>query len=229
MIVLFFEKIRKKINKIYNKRKKAKLDFYLYQYKNYQEYKKIQIFHNKRKLTKVFAKKKVLNIIIREVKKNYPKKKYFALCHGTRNGFEQNYIASKMNVSIVGTDISDTATQFPKSIVWDFHKPNHSWINKCDFIYSNSLDQSFDPKKALVTWLAQLKINGLLFLEYAEDHGPSGAGEMDPFGCKPQYLPYLLNDWFPHAISIKVIHTYAYDKDNIKKPKWIFEIKKIKD
>jgi hypothetical protein len=227
--VLLFEKIRKKINKIYDKKKKEKLDFYLHQYKNYEEYKKIQIFHNKRKLHKVFVTKKVLNIVIREVKKNNPNKKYFALCHGTRNGFEQNYIASKMNVSIIGTDISDTATQFPKSIVWDFHKPNDSWINKCDFIYSNSLDQSFNPKKALVTWLAQLKINGLLFLEYAEDHGPRGAGEMDPFGCKPQYLPYLLNDWFPHAISIKVIHTFAYDKDNIKKPKWIFEIKKIKD
>ncbi len=227
--MLLFEKIRKKLIKFTIKRKKEKLDFYLHQYKNYEEYKKIQIFHNKRKLYKVFATKKVLNIVIREVQKNYHNKKYFALCHGTRNGFEQNYIASKMNVSIIGTDISDTAIQFPKSIVWDFHKPNEAWINKCDFIYSNSLDQSFDPKKALVTWLAQLKINGLLFLEYAEDHGPRGAGEMDPFGCKPQYLPYLLNDWFPHAISIKVIHSYDYDKDNIKKPIWIFEIKKIKD
>lgn len=226
MIIL---KIKKKIRKYIEAKKKAQSDFYLHHYKDYQEYKKIQIFHNKRKINKVFATKKVLNIVIKEVNKNYYKQKYFALCHGTRNGFEQNYLASKLNVSILGTDISDTATQFPKSIVWDFHKPNPAWINKCDFIYSNSLDQSFNPQKALTTWLGQLKINGLLFLEYAEDHGPRGSGEMDPFGCKPQYLPYLLNDWFPHAISIKVIHSYDYDKDNTKKPIWIFEIKKIID
>ncbi len=225
--MLLFEKIRKKINKIYDKKKKEKLDFYLHQYKNYEEYKKIQIFHNKRKLHKVFVTKKVLNIVIREVKKNNPNKKYFALCHGTRNGFEQNYIASKMNVSIIGTDISETAKEFPLSLTWDFHKPNKQWVDKCDFIYSNSLDQSYKPKKALTTWLQQLKIGGLLFLEFADDHGPKGAGEMDPFGCKAEYFPYLIFDWFSYAISLKIIHSYDFDDQKNKHHTCIFVIKKL--
>jgi hypothetical protein len=134
----FLQIIRKKINKILVAKKKATSDFYLYKYKSYADYKNIQTFHNKRKINKTWATEKILNIVIRNIKDNYKKNRYVGLCHGTRNGFEQNYIASKLNVSIIGTDISETATQFPKSIVWDFHKPKKEWLGSCDFVYSNS-------------------------------------------------------------------------------------------
>ena len=227
--MIFFQKIKKKLNKILEAKKKATSDFYLYKYKSYDEYKSIQTFHNKRKIKKTWATEKILNIVIRNIKSNYKKTRYVGLCHGARNGFEQGYIASKLNVSILGTDISETAKQFPKSIVWDFHKPKKEWIGSCDFVYSNSLDQSYKPKVALTTWLKQLKLNGLLFLEYGIDHGPSGAGEMDPFGCKPEYLPYLISEWFPHLISIKIVRSFVYKTDKTKNPIWIFVVKKIKN
>jgi hypothetical protein len=48
---------------------------------------------------------------------------------------------------------------------------------------------------------------------------------MDPFGVKPEYMPYLLSDWFGHSISIEIIKS---EKANYKIPVWFFIIKKQK-
>lgn len=201
-------------------------DIYLHKYKSYQEYKDIQIFHNKRKINKVWATKNSLNAVIRKIKKEL-KKNLFGLCHGTRNGFEQNYLASKLSAKIIGTDISNTALNFPRSVVWDFHKDNKAWINKCDFIYTNSLDQSFNPKLALNTWLKQLKVGGLLFVEHSEAHGPQGASEMDPFGVKPNVFPYFIAELFGNKISTEIIHSFMPGEGKSNYPIYIFVIKKL--
>ena len=41
-------------------REKNLIDYYLYDYKSYEEYRDIQIFHNKRKINSVFADEKIL-------------------------------------------------------------------------------------------------------------------------------------------------------------------------
>ena len=62
-----------------------------------------RIFHNKTKLDNVWADEATLDLVIERVKEEYANSKsLFALCHGTRNGFEQNYIASKLNIEIIG-------------------------------------------------------------------------------------------------------------------------------
>jgi hypothetical protein len=205
--------------------KKKHADFYLHQYSSYDEYKEKQIYHNKKKLQNVWADEATLDLVIERVKNEYPhNNKFFAICHGTRNGFEQNYIASKINVDIIGTDISETASQFEKSIQWDFHECNDVWVGKCNFIYTNSLDQSWKPQLAVSTWLDQLKKGGLLFIEHTEAHGPCGAGEMDPFGVNPYYMPYLLADWFGHRIALEIIKS---SKSNIGSRVWLFVLKCI--
>ena len=73
-----------------------------------------------------------------------------------------------------------------------FHDVNDEWKNKFDFIYTNSLDQSWKPKQALVVWLEQLSKNGVLIIEHTELHGPKGASEKDPFGVKLNVVPYVL-------------------------------------
>lgn len=200
-------------------------DFYLHEYSSYEEYKSTQVFHNKRKLNDVWADEGTLDLVIERVRKEYSDGRHlFALCHGTRNGFEQNYIASKLDVDILGTDISDTASNFPRSIQWDFHDRNDNWVGKCDFIYTNSLDQSWNPQSALSTWLDQLQDGGMLFIEHTEAHGTQDAGEMDPFGANPQYMPYLLCDWFKHRIAIEIITSV---KSNNGSKVWLFVVKKI--
>ena len=223
------EMIGKVLNNILNlfgyevKRKFS--DFYLHEYSSYEEYRRIQILHNKRKLTEVWADKATLDLVVERVRNEFPGLDTLsAICHGTRNGFEQNYIASKMKVDIVGTDISETANQFPRSVQWDFHNRNDKWINRQNFIYSNSLDQSWKPQLALTTWLEQLQGGGMIFIEHTEAHGPQGAGEMDPFGASPYYLPYLLCDWFRHQIAVEIIKS---TKSNSGSKVWLFVVKKL--
>lgn len=181
--------------------------FYLHQYSSYEEYKEIQIRLNHAKLKHVWADEETLNVVADRITNEFGTATLFGLCHGSRNGFEQNYLASKLNSEILGTDISDTADRFPRSVLWDFHKMNPGWVGKCDFIYSNSHDQSWNPRLALSTWLEQLKIGGLLFLEHSRQHSPEGASAGDPFGIQTEYFPFVLCDWFGHAIAIEIIHT----------------------
>ena len=41
-------------------------------------------------------------------------------------------------------------------------KEKKEWIDFFDFVYTNSLDQSYDPRKALEIWLDQIKKNGYM-------------------------------------------------------------------
>jgi hypothetical protein len=200
-------------------------DFYLYKYKDYDEYKKVQIFHNKRKIEKIFADKKTLNRVGNILLDKFPNKLITGICHGSRNGFEQNYLRDlSPDIEAIGTDISETVHSFENSLQLDFHDEKKDFIGKFDFVFSNSLDQSWNPKKALTTWLNQIKRNGILILEYTEAHGPKGASEKDPFGVRPINLPYILTMWFGSQISIS--HTKD-KKDNYKNnDAWLFVVTK---
>jgi len=198
----------------------------IYKYKNYDEYKETQVFYNKKKLNHVWADKESLNIICEFIKKNIIKKNIKGLCHGSRNGFEQEYFNNNIKDSkVIGTDISETAEKFKNSVVWDFHKVKESWLVNFDFIYTNSLDQSYDPKLALTTWLGQINDNGFIVIEHTDQHGVRASGKMDPFGVEPNFFPYLLSDWFEHSISVKIIKTIKENKGSA--PAWFFIIKKV--
>jgi hypothetical protein len=179
---------------------------------------------NEVKLERTWADPCVLDVIVAEVKNEFGNRSIFGICHGSRNGFEQNYLLDALRGKIIGTDISHTASQFPNSIVHDFHDAKEEWLSYADFIYSNSLDQSWNPKLALSVWVDQLRVGGLLFIEMSEAHSPRHASKMDPFGVKPEYFAYLLAKWLGHKVSIKVILT---EKSKWKMPIWLYEIKRI--
>jgi len=202
-----FRKISKLAKRYGMELKPISPDFFLHEYSSYDEYKAVQIARNEAKLNRNYADEQTLDRVIERLNREFHDARVdFGLCHGTRNGFEQKYLASEMNVDVIGTDISPTAAQFPRSVVWDFHDVNQEWVGKCDFIYSNSLDHSWNPKLALSTWLDQLKPGGLLFLEHSRDHSAEHTSETDPFGVSLHYLLYLLCDWFGHQISTEIIH-----------------------
>jgi hypothetical protein len=205
-------------------RKRDALDYYLYEYKSYEEYKEIQVFHNKRKIKSVWSDERTLDRVAELVLQNSKDRTALGLCHGTRNGFEQNYLNSLgKGIQAIGTDISETALNFPNSVQWDFHDTNPRWIEKFDFIYTNSLDQSWQPKKALEVWLDQVNRYGLVIIEHTESHGPTGAGKMDPFGVRPIVFPYVLTMWFGDKISIS--HSVERKK-NMNLDAWLFVLKK---
>ncbi|MGR3615773.1 MAG: hypothetical protein ACU0BB_07000 [Paracoccaceae bacterium] len=122
--------------------------FYQHDYKGgYYEYRKIQIHHNKRKIESVWADEATLSAIADDLKKHGLGAT--GVCHGARNGFEVEWFRNELSGDVIGTDISDTATQFPNMHVWDFQDVNPEWEGKFDFAYTNSLDQAMEPRRAL--------------------------------------------------------------------------------
>ena len=204
-------KIGYRISKVNNTGELVKI----HKYKDYKEYRDTQIFFNKKKITNVWADEKTLNQIIIFLEKNINNNKIKGICHGSRNGFEQNYF-NKYNekFDVIGTDISETAKDYKNSYIHDFHDIKKEWINNFDFVYSNSLDQSFDPKKALSVWLSQIKDNGFVFIEHSDQHGVISSGRMDPFGVEANFFPYLLTEWYGHKISIEMIKGIKINKNN---------------
>ena len=199
--------------------------FKIYKYKNYDEYKNTQIFFNKQKIDKVWADENTLKIVSNFLKENIKSEKIKGLCHGSRNGFEQKCFINEIpNAEVIGTDISETANDYDNSIVHDFHDEKKDWIENFDFVYSNSLDQSYDPEKALNTWINQVKKDRYVIIEHSDQHGVISSGKMDPFGVEANFFPYLLTEWFGHKISLKIIKSIKKNKNDA--PVYFFIMKK---
>ena len=199
--------------------------FKIHKYKNYDEYKNTQIYFNKQKINKVWADENTLKIVSNFLKESIKSEKIKGLCHGSRNGFEQKcFIQEIPNAEVIGTDISDTANNYENSIVHDFHHEKKEWIENFDFVYSNSLDQSYDPEKALNTWLNQIKKDRYIIIEHSDQHGVVSSGKMDPFGVEASFFPYLLTEWFGHKISLKIIKSIKKNKNDA--PVYFFIMKK---
>ena len=203
------------------------VDFYLHEYESYEQYREVQTYHNKRKIDRVWADEATLTVLCDELRRVVPHKaRLTGICHGTRNGFEQSFIATHAGHDVIGTEISDTADQFERTVHWDFHEVNAEWVAKFDFVYSNSLDQAWNPKLALETWLNQLNATGVLALEYGEAHSPTHASEMDPFGVRPTLVPYVLCEWFGHDVSVRCVKSR---KSNYGNEVWLFLVRKNRD
>ena len=198
----------------------------IHKYKDYNEYKETQIYYNKKKIDKVWADEKTLEKISNFLKENVSSNLIKGICHGSRNGFEQNFFNEKKDgFEVIGTDISETAKDYKNSIVHDFHDEKKEWLENFDFVYSNSLDQSFDPQKALNTWLKQIKLGRYVIIEHSDQHGVVSSGKMDPFGVEANFFPYLLSEWFGHSISIQIIKGLKINKNNA--PVFLFILKKL--
>ena len=171
-------------------------DLLLYQHDygdgGYAAYRSTQIHWNKAKLGKIWADDRTLEAIAVDLDRRGLRT---GICHGARNGYEVSWFRDRLGSDVIGTDISDTAVEFPHMVVHDFHEPRDEWIGKFDFVYTNSLDQAFSPERALAAWSDQLRPNGCIYIEHTMQHAAEGACEMDPFGAHPMTVPYLLFKW----------------------------------
>ncbi len=159
---------------------------------DYELYRKIQTLGNKGKIERVFVVEENIAYLCRELEKLIPEIG-FVLCHGTRNAAEQKFFQAALSkpATILGTEISDTALQFPMTIEWDFHEVKPEWIGAADVIYSNSFDHSYDPHKLFTAWLSCLGVNGVMALEWSRAHAtPSTI--LDPFNVGLGGLTSLL-------------------------------------
>lgn len=161
---------------------------------DYTKYRELQTAANKANLNKVWALEENIAFISEYIMRVLGAPA-FGLCHGTRRGAEQAWFRKHLNCKVIGTEISDTAHQFPFTIQWDFHDVKSEWLNQVDFVYSNSLDHSYDPERCLNAWMSCVRPGGLCVLEHSSLHSPEGVTDVDPFGADIQVLPYLILKW----------------------------------
>ncbi|WP_146397511.1 hypothetical protein [Pseudobythopirellula maris] len=170
----------------------------LYQYRradgafDYDRYREVQVAANKKKINNVWVREENIAFLAEYVKSTLGGAS-FGLCHGTRRGKEQEWFRKHLGCEVLGTEISDTATEFPHTIQWDFHEVKPEWVDSTDFIYSNSFDHSYDPRTCLNAWMSCVRPGGVCLIEHTSGH--EEANEMDPFGAEVTRMPYLVLSW----------------------------------
>lgn len=185
----------------------------------YKQYRDLQVHHNKRKLDHVWADDTTLTRIADDIRQRGLSGT--GICHGARNGFEVEFFKEALSGPIIGTDISETATEFPDMVVWDFHEENPEWLGKFDFVYTNSLDQAMDPQRAVANWVGQLNPEGRVYIEHTMSHSTTGASEMDPFGAHPFAMPYLFFQWGRGLYSLEnILEVEAKENNGLRA--WVF-------
>lgn len=169
--------------------------FVLHKYPDYETYRQVQEEGNKAKLNAQFVQKSHIFYLAAYLNASLGKVD-FGLCHGVRRGKEQAWFRRKLvgAANVVGTDISETATDFPNTVQWDFHEVNPDWTARADFVYSNSWDHAYDPHKAFAAWFDALRPGGMILLDHTGGHLPKSANALDPFGATEATLTRILKE-----------------------------------
>lgn len=181
-----------------------------YKYKNYEEYKKCQISAYEKKINNCWAKEENIKEISDQLNKLYKPK--MGICHGVRQGWEILWFEKYLkNCFMMGTDIGKPIHSFITQ--HDFNKQYLMWVNKFDFVYSNSFDHAYNPEKTFKIWVEQVKSGGVIILEYdrRQEHTGEisrGVNKTDPVSIRLEELPFLLEQWSPR---VKKENIYAID------------------
>jgi hypothetical protein len=166
---------------------------------DYERYRAVQTAGNRRKLAAQWVDEDTIRYLAQFISAAVPGAT-FGICHGTRRGNEQLWFAKYLGgCKILGTEISDTAGDFPNTVQWDFHEPKPEWVGAANFVYSNSWDHSYDPPRMFKTWLEQLAPSGVLVLEHTQQH--QDVTELDPFGAQLPELIQLLGSIDPRSFT----------------------------
>ncbi|SDE28613.1 hypothetical protein SAMN05421538_105153 [Paracoccus isoporae] len=162
---------------------------------SYEKYREIQTIGNKAKIGNQWVPEEHICILARILSERHPGPVRYGVCHGTRRGKEQEWFEKYLadGADVFGTEISDTATDFPKTIQWDFHERKAEWEGRFDFIYSNSWDHTYDPKLLFTTWASCLNKNGYLMIDHGWNYDPDRVDLLDAFGISETNLITLLN------------------------------------
>jgi len=159
-------------------------------YASYDDYVAAQTEANKRKLRNVWVRPETVLRI-----GTYAPFAKWVLCHGTRNGAEQRMFKVQYPTAyVIGTEISDTASQFPDTVQHDFQIQRPEWVGNFDVVYSNSLDHALAPVVALMTWRDQLAPKGRLFIEHCFTPETNVSSAADPLEISREELQQLFKD-----------------------------------
>jgi len=169
---------------------------------------RLQVF-NENNQSIMWTNSNSLKHVAQLIQSNSNSSKLEGVCMGSRSG-EEMIILEKFlgeGANVVGVEITENAKNLPNTIIADFHELPKNMAKKFDFVYSNSHDQSNNPKLAFNEWIKVLKPGGLLVLEHCRSHGRSLAGKQDPFGIETELVPFVLMSWFTSKLNLVGIYT----------------------
>jgi len=152
----------------------------LVRYQSPEQYREFQERGNANKLSRVWVREDNIRMLSEYLLAHVSNLR-FGICHGTRRGNEQAWFRQYTGAKVIGTEIASTATQFPDTIQWDFHKVKPEWVGAVDFVYSNSLDHSHHPVECVAAWMSCLRPGGVCILEWSR--GSLRANRFDPFSA----------------------------------------------
>lgn len=127
------------------------------------------------------------------------------LCHGTRSGEEQAHFKKFFNCYVMGSELSEKASNAPMTTIWDFNLVNDDWVGKFDLVYSNAFDHCITPAKTLGIWKDQLKPDGRLLIEWTDSQNGKGVTEGDPLNATEEEITAwaVENDMYLEAEIMK--------------------------
>ncbi len=170
---------------------------------DYETYRKMQAAKNRKEIDILWAKEanmqRVGEYLLSRMKPTV------GLCHGAKKGTEVEWLRKCLpNCQILGTDISETARDFPGTMIqWDFHEAKEEWIGSTDFIYTNALDHSYDPEKALNAWVSCLRPGGAIVVEWS--NGGEALSVYDPFSADVIQLVYAITRWGKGVYGVREV------------------------
>jgi hypothetical protein len=161
---------------------------------DYEQYRALQEWQSRRLDDKVWVTEENI-IFLANYLRQHLQSIRFGICHGSKRGNEQEWFAKYLNgkVSVIGTDIAEWAKDFPNTVQWDFHETIPEWLEAADFIYSNALDHSYDPQKAIEAWMACIRPGGCCVVEWHVFGEPVNI--TDPFSADMPQLLYAITQW----------------------------------
>jgi len=175
---------------------------------SYKSYRDSQIKTTSKKLSAIWISDEEIDLICDYVKHEKIDVK-FGICHGARNGYEVKYFAEGLNADIIGTDISPVVTKIPLMEVWDFHDMKEEWRDAVDFIYSNSIDHSYDFNTALDTWMECLTRTGRCFIQWEKEMSKP-FNNVDCFGVGFDELVNIINEKYEVETVLEFVLAERY-------------------
>jgi hypothetical protein len=189
----------------------------IYQYQTHEEYVAAQVEANVRKLKNIWVDRAT----IEQIAQRHPTANSI-MCHGTRNAAEQKMFKEFYpNATIIGTEISHTAKDFPMTVQWDFHEEKADWLDYFDIVYSNAIDHSYNPTRVLTTWRNQLNKSGVLFLEHGHSELDNYSRASDPLEIHDEEVRYLVT-----TLGMTIIETFETTGIKGRCPSRVYVIKK---
>lgn len=200
-----------------------------FEYKDYNHYVQSQRAGYDRKKTRCWANEENIAAIcdflkLRAENSGTNGERYkaeYGLCHGTRAGYEQKWFMRhlKKNSSVIGTEIGDTDAE--NTFQRDFNNEYSDFLAVFDFLYSNAFDHAFSPDKTIAVWARQVKIGGVVIIEWDERNEHTGTvsksvNTTDPVSMTLAELETNIPQWCPELYHIATIDmpvvTFGYRK-----------------